>query len=173
MKKKYFSIFKAAFIVLIISICCGHLFVSISNSILNKNGIFITNTDYYNITAASRYIFPSTLEEKGDVIDYKYVQYGRSKKEILLIMKYSNEELLEECNRLSTALKKYGIQYSDTLMHYPGYILKYYVDQNLYEYALIDQSNNTLIYVYIYGVNAKSSTINLKYLPMEYLNKTN
>lgn len=129
------------------------------------------------------YIFPEDISETLDV-DYFYYSaldyHSISNILIFTEVTYSEEEYEIEKERLAgleceIALSEKeqpvsnSIVYSEDLFSYPAYVTIY--GSNLsYEYALVDEQNNKIIYVY-----AKMKDLNEmipdKYLPIEAIDK--
>lgn len=88
------------------------------------------------------------------------------------------EELKKEKKRLSEIQcdvkrgkirKKNKVQFSDTLFEYPAFI-SIYDCNNSFEYALLDESKNTIIYIYLQLCDG-NTLLPSEYVPIEYQGK--
>ena len=129
------------------------------------------------------YIFPENISQASDV-DYFYYTaldyHSISTIAIFAEVTYSEEDYLMEKNRIAglqceipmgsdkQAVTKSAV-YSEELFSYPAYVTIY--NSNLsYEYALLDEESNKIIYVYS-KLKDLNGLIPDEYIPIEVINK--
>ena len=141
-------------------------FVVCDNFLQNKSGakydIEINNIKYYDIAKKHRYIFPSSISESSNVLEFHYYSYKEEKYEIVLYIAYTYDEYFKEVERLNIDAPNYNYRL-ENINDCFYYILKRNSNSNLYEYAVADESNYCIFYAYSYGVEKENSTINIKY----------
>lgn len=128
------------------------------------------------------FIFPESIEELTD-IEYKYdCKKGLLDNSYMIYLKgrYSDKDAYEkEIMRLEniscsietsekTVVNK--IQYSDTLFDYPSYVTVYNTNLS-FEYALADEKNNSVIYIYLKQCEG-ADFLPEEYLPIEFKEKS-
>lgn len=166
-REKVVANIKSIFLVAILTLIIAHLYILIASHYIYDGNITTCNLDYYELAIQNRRIFPNEID-KNNVIKFNYSSYGDNKKSILLIIKYDNNDFY---NTIKT-FEKGEYKYDNYYFNYPTYILKYYKSNNLYEYACVDENNETIIYVYFYKVKCEEIVINVDYLPKEYISES-
>ncbi len=129
------------------------------------------------------YIFPEDIAKAEDV---KYLYYTaldyHSISDILIFAEitYSEEDYKTEKERIAGLECKIplseneqpvtkAVDYSEELFYYPAYVAIY--GSNLsYEYALMDEENNRIIYIYS-KLKDLNGTLPDEYLPLEFIGK--
>lgn len=129
--------------------------------------------DEYSIRSGLS-IFPEILD-KG--IETDYFLYYRDNMfnatcEIYLKVAYNKVDYEEECFRLKNIQNCYQeevqtIRYDEVRFNYPCYTAVF--ETGSYEYALLDEENNEIIYVYLQALT--NPKISKKYLPLNYTNE--
>lgn len=148
-----------------------------------------TNTDLYLQTEghianegmdirSGFFVFPSSISDLENVEYEYYCKEGIAENSYMINLKveYPNQEAYEaEIERLenitcsvktSKDVVMNNIEYTEGLFDYPAYVAIYNTNMS-FEYALADEENNTIIYVYLRlceGVDFLPK----KYLPIEF-----
>lgn len=136
-----------------------------------------TNSDdYCNFEGFQGYsnleIFPSNPMEMGEVTNYYYsctdTLMDPTCKILMECVFDSAEGFEEECSRLSQITVQSDseineIQYSESLFKYPAYIAMYDWS-SCYEYALILEEQNKIVYVFLQG---NSQKVDKEYMPIK------
>lgn len=127
------------------------------------------------------YIFPKEISVNAIDTEFLYscraIGFGIDYQQYLKCT-YSDEEYQAEVDRLKniqceihtrngTVVNR--IEYSDTKFDYPAYITAY-GGNRMYEYALLNDEKNTIIYVYLQTISNKRVAFDKAYLPKEYQN---
>lgn len=170
----------------------GWLFLQTFESI-NEEYMTIKTEDYGNwdghiegerqYLQSGLYIFPEKINTAKDSNYYYYCSYDNSsisKYLILAEVSYEEEVYLKEKERLagiqcqvqlspSEGSITNKISYSETLFSYPAYIATYASNLS-YEYALLDEEEQKIIYVYL-QLKDGNGVLPEEYLPLEYQGK--
>lgn len=138
--------------------------------------------DYCNFEGFQGYsnlgIFPSNPKEISEVTDYYYRcidTFMDPTCKIFMECHFVNAETFEEeCSRLSQITVEKDsqineVQYSETLFKYPAYIAMYDWS-SCYEYALILEEENKIVYVFLQG---NSQRVDKDYMPLNMNNDNN
>ena len=138
------------------------------------------SNDYCNFESFQGYsnleIFPSNPKEISELTDYYYRcidTFMDPTCKIFMECRFVNDETFEEeCSRLSQIKKKKDsqineVQYSETLFQYPAYIAMYDWS-SCYEYALILEEENKIVYVFLQG---NSQRVDKNYMPLNRNNE--
>lgn len=185
---KKFGLHKKLFVVLTLFNCfvmmsaCGQqekYHTTDSNEYLKTQG-HITNegTDI----RSGLFIFPESIENHENSEYEYYCKRGVLDNSYMIFLKtsYTNKEAYElELKRIAdiscsintsagTILNK--IQYAEDLFEYPAYVTIYNTNMS-FEYALIDEENNSVIYVYL-KLCEGADYLPDKYLPTEFNGKS-
>ena len=136
-------------------------------------------------------VFPEKISEDAETVDFIYEKHSSllfDDYEIYLEAKYTQTEYDEEVERLSDMQDKlnqiygkdengYGydckqLLYEEEYFIYPAYIMC--ADNTLcrYSYALTDEDNLRIIYIYLYQVEPKRIKFDKQYLPEGYIDST-
>lgn len=128
------------------------------------------------------FIFPKSIETLKDIEYEYYCERGIGDNSYMIFLKgtYPDKGAYEEelkrladinCTIETTAGDiKNNIEYTDTLFSYPAYVAIYHTNMS-FEYALIDDKNNTVVYVFL-KLCEGSDFLQDKYLPVEFKKKT-
>lgn len=123
-------------------------------------------------------IFPEEIKNNEKSIKY-YVECERKtldfSVQIYLECEYEEKEFQEEQKRLAkmeTMDEEYQLRHSivkDTEnFYYPSYIM-IFQDNYTYEYALVDEKNKRIIYIYLQHVNYEDLNVDDIYLDKKYI----
>lgn len=130
------------------------------------------------------FIFPENVSSAVET-DYAYT-YQRGLLEngydMYLKASYEEEEYAKEVQRLSEinvdikltdgSIVNKAIMYSDSLFAYPAYVAIYNA-HNSFEYALLDEENQTIVYVYHHLLNdEEAGNTPQEYRPLEFQEKS-
>ncbi len=125
------------------------------------------------------YIFPEQISENASVIDYFYSCEGGgldNTYQQFLKCGYSEEEYSAEINRLKNIKCDIparngpvvnAVEYSDTKFISPAYIAAY-ASHGMFEYALCNDADKTIVYVYLQLIGNDEVVFSNEYLPLEY-----
>ena len=116
-------------------------------------------------------VFPSTIQV-GDITFFSFHErfkpkywrdYFRDRFEIYLEWTMNNDAFNKEIERLSNIeftinSKTREILYSENLFSYPSYI-NIYNDWAEFEYAIVDESTNTIRYIHFHEVGSKENLV--------------
>lgn len=123
-------------------------------------------------------IFPEKITEEMQNVSY-YYECGNFALDnnylIYLECEWADGVLEKEMDRLSTLYVEYdsernNILYDEELFAYPAYISVYDINENgagYMEYALIDEENSKVIYIYSQLMSDINEKIDAKYLALE------
>ena len=125
------------------------------------------------------FVFPESIEGLEDAEYHYTADYDGFFVDYMIYLKaaYSDEEYAAEVERLSsiTCTVKTpdetvvnSVLYSEDLFNYPAYITIYNCDLS-HEYALLDEANNTIVYVYVKQYKP-DGTLPQEYFPLEFMN---
>ncbi len=159
----------------------------IMNSIVKARTTIELNTiESYGVHEEDRgrgylWIFPKEMVETSTSTDYYYYHqesYFGVSYQVYLSHVWSPEDFEQEILRLSriTDEKSRRIKGNDQIVYniddfvMPAYVTVY-SDQRSYEYALINESNYEITYVYIENVDLEEVNFNHEYLPKNYENQ--
>ena len=95
-------------------------------------------------------MFPKNIDNKK-VVEYKYVyKHSLFFDDQYIALKYCwDSQYEDEKKRLSNlSSENYRVKYDKKILGRPAYILEHY-DGDLSQYALIDDENKTIVYVYV------------------------
>lgn len=157
---------------------------------LGSEGYATIDTDNYGIyeghIEAERqdlfsglYIFPQRISENASDIYYFYSCHGGgfdNSYQQFLKCTYTEQEYNEEINRLKgikceIPLKDgpivHTVEYSDTKFSSPAYITAY-GSFGMFEYALCNDADKTIVYVYLQHIANDDVAFSKDYLPLEY-----
>ena len=124
------------------------------------------------------FVFPASIEGLEDV-EYRYsCKYDGLFNDCMIYLKatYSDAEYAAEVERLSNitcSVSAFGVNaensilYSEDLFRYPAYIAIYDCDLS-YEYALVDDATNTIVYIYL-NLYEVDGFLPEEYFPLEYM----
>ncbi len=157
------------------------LFVLLYKFFIGSVTIRTNSEDYSNFEGFLGYsnleVFPSNPNEISEVSDYYYScidTFMDPTCKIYMTCSFSNNEMFErECSRLSQlTVKKESeinkIRYSETLFKYPAYVAMYDWS-SCYEYALILEEENKIVYVFLQGSSQK---VDKEYMPLKINNES-
>ena len=115
--------------------------------------------------------FPKEIYN-DNVITYAYIDDGISC-EIILIMRFDEDQLNEEVLRISDlSYKNNKIKYDNNdFFVLPTYIMQYSCSRK-FEYASIDYDNNEVAYIFFENITLDTTNIDNKYIPKEFLSFT-
>ncbi len=125
------------------------------------------------------YIFPERISQNASVIDYFYSCEGGgfdNSYQQFLKCTYSQEEYNAEINRLKNITCEIPVrsgpvvntvEYSDVKFSSPAYITAY-ASHGMFEYALCNDADKTIVYVYLQLIGNDDVVFNREYLPLEY-----
>lgn len=127
-------------------------------------------------------IFPNSTENVEDADYYYYCSKNSFNNHYVIYaeMEYTDEQYQKELQRLSEIeveielpstqeVASNGIIYDEKLFNYPAYVAIYGCNLS-YEYALTDEENHKIIYVYS-RLQDMNGMIPDKYLPLEVIGK--
>lgn len=126
------------------------------------------NTDYF---------FPDISDESATVNEYYYHRieaFGTPAVEIFLDISYTSENFEAEIERLEDFEYMYETKIPRKLKYDEGVLFNYptfvavYDGRTDYEYAIIDEENNRMIYVYCQRFPQEKLLIDSFYLPKNY-----
>ncbi|MDE5855738.1 MAG: hypothetical protein K2H06_01695 [Anaeroplasmataceae bacterium] len=165
---------------------CKYIFGSCDGEIEGAP-VSITKEEYSfenisNITFSSAKIFPQVLEtEKAKYFEFKEERGGDVGKiyrsEIYLDCQYSKEIFDGEVERLSSIYTEWekgnkNSVLSNDLFCFPTYITSYN-SAGEFEYALFDNANYRVIYIYLLGVGSASNIVfEEMFIPQKKLNES-
>lgn len=164
--KKFFIMI--LFPILVLLTGCNDVYKSIS---------FTNTEDYEQIWYLSERrddnslaIFPSSLNNfnvTSFICNWKSYKWTGSGFEICLTVKYDKQSMNDEINRISSISSVRKTKYDTSNFLYPAYVATLgYLDSN--EYALIDEDNQTVYYIYLQLMDKEDITINKSLLPKNY-----
>ena len=142
--------------------------------------IIITDVDEYSAIFDIKYpekhidyetkLFPKTIDnldvQKYEFIHKTYSLFGTGW-QIVLDIRYDNDSFSEEVERIKSLCKNspiYGISEHFENQAYATVWKNY----NCYEYAIVDEKNSQIAYVYLQLVPPEKITIEKKYIPKDY-----
>lgn len=192
MKKKIWVIIISSIIIL-----CGALFlVFVLIDAIDKKNTHIYETsdelEYgqwnghmeFEMDSANEklYIFPESITEAEDAKYYYKSKVDSSSNDSAVIfakIKYSEEDYRKEIENLSNIACEIQVDgkavtneldYNEEQFCFPAYI-SVYNSNNTYEYALLDESNTTIVYVYMHDFIPDVDQVADEYLPKAYNRK--
>ena len=127
------------------------------------------------------FVFPEMISNEAIDINYLYVcenQKWQNEYFILLKVKYTEADYRTEVERLSSVKCTIAVQdeeitnkvlYTEEKFSYPSYAAILGCDQS-FEYALLDEDNMTIVYVYLQGFS--HFMLPREYRPLEYQKDT-
>lgn len=142
----------------------GHVDETVNN--INEYG----KQKYKGVSKLS--LFPKKDEVRGEIKDYYYHCEGEriyQNYQIYLEVKYDNEAYEEEKERLLSIYNsktEKGSRYTEEEFVLPGVYSMLYADG--YEYALMDDSEASIKYIYLQGVSRNELYFDIDYLPKDY-----
>lgn len=161
--------------------CISEEYMTIKES---EYGAWSGHIDYESESMESGlYLFPQNLASTEDV-DYLYYcaknNLSISSYLVYTAATYSQEDYVKEVERIKNTqctvrLNGEGdcvtnsVMYSEELFAYPAYVAVYASNLS-YEYALLDEENNTIIYVYL-QMKDGYEILPAEHLPLENLGK--
>ncbi len=120
-------------------------------------------------------IFPDVIE-KDNIDDYYYFYreylFG-AKCQVYLKCTYNDAQFVEEKERLANINietnwdAKNESKYDDNSFIYPAYVLSNGLE-NTYEYALLDESNHSIYYIFLHDISQNGVKFNDELLPNDY-----
>jgi hypothetical protein len=121
------------------------------------------------------FVFPKSLDKAKEVVNYYYSCEGSKSNptcQIYLECKYSKEEYEKEVARLAAVHEEYAgmkntIRYDKEKFYYPAYYAQYFSD-SCFEYALLIEEENKIVYLYLQALDIDSMVFNQNYLPKNY-----
>ncbi len=172
-KRKYIAI---VILIIFIMLLIAFLFKFFIGSVTIRTN----SEDYCNFEGFQGYsnleIFPSSPTDMGEVTNYYYscidTLMDPACKIIMECVFDSSEGFEEECSRLSRITVKNDenineIQYSENLFQYPAFIA-IYDWSSCFEYALILEEQNKIVYVFLQGSSQKTDA---EYMPLSLKNE--
>lgn len=149
-----------------------------------------TNNNYKNVmdnykkeTSELISIFPLSIDDDYNVFFEKHYEYINCEEgllwgpyyddvnitELYLYCNYDEISFNNEIDRLKTLkYKKNKIIYSKNLFKYPSYV-SIYNRNHKFEYALIDESNLSIYYIYLSSVSKNNIVFDEDLLPKKYI----
>jgi hypothetical protein len=123
------------------------------------------------------YIFPKELPDSAEIKNYYYYSDNKglfdNTYQIYLECTLSKDDYNKEVKRLSELKMTYRgevneVKYDTENFEYPAYVT-IYADDYSYEYALIDDENNRIIYIYTWFIYPDDVEFSKEYLPKEFM----
>ncbi len=138
---------------------------SMYDTVRNLGGLYLYGAKIFNESL----LFPKTLNNIKVTNFYcEYYQFffiGEGC-QFVLVIEYSKDDLEKEVERLSS-IDGGRIRYDEKDFGFPAYITLY-GDYNTYEYALVDEANSSVAYVFLNGITKDMLVLDGKYLPTEF-----
>lgn len=172
MKKRGFIVI--SFILLTLIIICIAMNQKKVITDIDEYGMFNGFRGYSNLD-----IFPEQIPDKGTDTQY-YFEYKDEifdpYYQIYLKCTYDTPTYSDEVKRLAQIKENYQgitqkIRYNTEKFEYPAYVA-IYGDDGCYEYALLDEDNQTIIYIFTQWANADDIKFENAYLPHNYMADT-
>lgn len=122
------------------------------------------------------YIFPNEIANGVTVNQYYYYCDNASldnSYKIYLECTYSQNDFAKEAERLSKLQTEYNGETKNIIVanngfHFPAYVAVYEEKLNTYEYALVDEENSKIIYIYAQICGLDKEIIDNIYLPVDF-----
>jgi len=112
-------------------------------------------------------LFPDTITGLN-VVDY-YCIYDYSERfEIFLSVQYTPKDYADETDRLSAVKHNGEILYTTEHFSYPAYATALGYNNDCSEYALLDEEQCCIYYVYLQGLRLRDVRMPAEYLPYGY-----
>lgn len=160
-----------SFILLFIFIICIAMNQKKVITDIEKYGMFDGFKGYSNLD-----VFPEQIPDEGTDAEY-YFEYKDEifdpYYQIYLKCTYDTPTYSDEVKRLSQIKESYQgitqkIRYNTEDFEYPAFVA-IYGDDGCYEYALLDENNQTIIYIFTQWAKADDIKIKNAYLPYNFM----
>ena len=123
-------------------------------------------------------IFPETILDSSNCYGFTHIEevniidWGKDyRAEVFFCIKYSKNSYDLEVDRLSLVESRKKVVFSQNLFNYPAYI-SIYNEHSRYEYALVDEDNLEIIYIYMFDCGKDSICFSNNYIPSKKLKKS-
>ena len=121
-------------------------------------------------------IFPETISDTAECKGFSYIEEVRIidwgldyRAEVFFSIKYSEDSYIDETVRLSSIKndhKNKEIIFSQNLFNYPAYV-SIYNEHSRYEYALLNEDNHEIIYIYLFDCGEDNICFSNDYIPFK------
>ncbi|MBU3136381.1 zf-HC2 domain-containing protein [Clostridium gasigenes] len=169
-----------AYIMIIVALIAGPFFFYDKNETTNISDYreFDTIHNEEQCMWSNLYVFPEKINNPDKVKSYYYYCDNKglfdNSYQMYLESEFSEDEFKEEVKRLSEIKVKYegdenSIVYNNNDFKYPAYVA---IKDNdcTYEYALVDDENNRVMYVYTRFMYESDIKFDKEYLPKNFMN---
>lgn len=173
MKKIILAVIAILLVIFMVSRCYANKPVVITD--VNKYGEFYGFKGQSNLN-----VFPENTNSEIYESEYYFEYIDRMFDpcyQIYLKCKYDKEKYLKEIGRLLQVNEQHQgkiqeIKYDADNFKYPAYV-SIFADSHCYEYALLDEEEYTIIYVYTQFAEEQSIRFDKSYLPFDYMGEVN